>query len=232
MKNIKVELVVASNVEPISFIGGLARLTQCKDDFKSVNFERGKKVLDSLMQYGHTSLLEAIDLGIVISGASRVTLAQLTRHRLSSFVSQSQQYQDQTGSPFVVPESVSNNAEALELYEQGIRAQDELYNKLKALGIDKDDARYVLPNALRNDLFIKTNVREWIQSILKLRLCKRNTSEVCLIARKILTLFVAHGYGPLFKYAGPTCVTCGMCDQGKMACGEPYGSWEELLVSD
>lgn len=232
MKNIKVELVVTSNVEPITLIGGLARLTQFKREFQTVSFERGTKVLDALMQYGHTSLLEAVDFGVIVSGASRVALAQLTRHRLASFVSQSQQYQDQDGSPFVTPASIEANPEALRLYEEGIRVMDELYNKLKELGIDRDDARYVLPNALCNDLFIKANAREWIFSFFKLRLCKRNTPEVLLITKKILTLFVSQGYGPLFKYAGPLCVTCGGCDQGKMACGEPYGSWDELLVND
>lgn len=230
MKNVKISLVLSPSVEPVSFIGGLARLTQLKKEFEPTTYERGLKILDSLMAYGHTSLLEALDFGVVVSGASRVFLAQLTRHRLASYVSQSQQYQDHDNFPFTVPESIASNEEALTKFENCMRDIDALYTELKTLGISRDDARYVLPGAASNDLFIKANAREWLLSFFKLRLCKRNTPEVMYIMRLILTLFMEHGYGPIFQYAGPACVTCGQCDQGKMTCGEPFRSREELLV--
>lgn len=230
MKNIQVELIVEPNIEPVTLVGGLAKLTQLRLKFEPTTYERGLSILDSLMAYGHTSLLEAVDFGVIVSGASRVLLSQLTRHRLASFVSQSQQYQDQDNFPYVVPEAIASNAEAKLLFDKVMTTLNEHYMMLKAMGIHKDDARYLLPGATCNDLFIKANAREWLLSFFKLRLCKRNTPEVLYVMRAILTLFIERGYKPVFKYAGPSCVTCGVCDQGKMACNKPYQSWEELLI--
>lgn len=232
MYKITVKLVTEPSVDPITLIGGLARLTQIKEEFEPTSRERGLKILDFITQAGHTSLLEHAYFGFVIHGASRVFLAQITRHRVASYMSQSQQYQDHENFPYVTPESILGNKVAERAYSELMQFINETYILLKTQGIDKDDARYVLPGAARNDLFITMNARELIMAAFPQRLCKRNTPEPLYAMKKVLKCLVDAGYRDLFQYAGPTCVIHGRCNEGRMACGNPYKNWEELINVD
>lgn len=223
MYQVSVKLLVEQNQDPVCLIGGLARLTQIKEPFTMTTRERGLKILEAIQTMGHTSLLEHVSFGMVITGASRVFLAQITRHRVASYMSQSQQYQDHDDFPYVTPASLVGDS----AYTSFMHTANEVYKSLKAI-VGKDDARYVLPGAARNDLFITMNARELAHAVFPQRLCKRNTPEPLHVVKLMLKALVDSGYGELFKGCGPACVSHGKCDQGKMACGKPYRAWEEL----
>lgn len=227
MKNIKVELVITPNIEPRSFIGGLAKLTQLKEEFSLVNKERGTRVINSIKTMGHTTLLEPLSFGFIITGASRVFLGQIRTHRMASFVSQSHQYQNQTGYPFVTLPELSG--ELLEEYNEFMATADKLYTKLCDSGIDQDQARYVIPPAARNDLYFGANARQLLEVIIPLRSCRRNTYETRLVISHMLAALKKTDFWFIFENAGPACLTTGKCDQGKMNCGEPFTSFNELI---
>lgn len=231
MYEISVKLITKPNIDPVTLIGGLARLTQIKEEFELSSRERGLKILDFIAQAGHTSLLEHAYFGVVIHGASRVFLAQITRHRVASYMSQSQQYQDHDNFPYVIPESIMGDDLSCRVYDEFMKHAQEVYETLKAR-VGRDDARYVIPGGARNDLFVTMNARELILAAFPQRLCKRNTPESMYIMKLWLKALVDEGYGDLFKYAGPTCVTKGCCNEGRMACGNPYKNWEELIDVD
>jgi thymidylate synthase (FAD) len=226
MYQIQVSLVNRPSQNPIAVIGGLAKLTQYKKAFEPTSHETGLKILKAITSMGHTSLLESADFGVIIQGASRVFLAQITRHRMCSFTSQSQQYQDHDDFPYLVPDGLSKIE--LEDYHMLMFKINDIYKFLKST-IGRDQARYVLPGSARNDLYMKTNAREWIGTIFPQRLCKRNTLETLYIMKMTLKLFCDEGYKELFQLTGPACVTKGKCDQGSMACGKPYTNWEDML---
>ena len=230
MNKIKVELVLEPSSDPRELIGGLARLTQFKSEFKLVNKDRGEKVLKAIKAMGHTSLLEPVRFGFVISNASRVFLAQITRHRQATYVSQSQQYQDHSNFPFVVIPDLEKDKVLEGRYYDLMQQADELYRDLKAAGIPQDQARYVIPGAARNDLFIETNARELIEVIFPQRSCRRNTLETRVVIAKMYNALFEKGYDYLFDGVGPACLTVGVCDQGNMACGKPFTSKEELQL--
>ena len=108
---------------------------------------------------------------------------------------------------------------------------ERLYRLLKAHGVPRDQARYVIPGAARNDLFMDANARQWIEVILPQRICKRNTLETRHVMALILKNLMLN-YDYLFKHAGPACLTCGKCDQGKMSCGRPFTAFDELLETE
>jgi len=193
---------------------------------------KGEVLIDSLATMGHTGLLEPLRFAVIIHGASRIFLTQITRHRQASYVSQSQQYQDQTCFPYVIlPELEQGNDELAIAYHEFMTASERLYRLMKASGIPRDQARYVVPGAARNDLFIDANAREWIEVIFPQRLCKRNTYETQLVTRKVLELFCVN-YEYLFKHAGPPCLNSGECDQGKMSCKKPFRTFSELIIGE
>lgn len=233
MKKIEVSLVIEPSVDPRAIAGGLAKLTQIRKSFELTDATVGEAILNNLVSYGHTSLLEPMHFGVIIHGASRVFLAQITRHRMATFVSQSQQYQDQHCFPYLeLPDLEKLPADLQIAYHELMKNSERLYVLLKAAGVPRDQARYVIPNAVRNDLFMYANARELVEVVFPQRICRRNTLETRYIMSKMLKLFMKHGYDYIFKHTGPACVTCGKCDQGKMACGRPFRSFEEMLKED
>jgi thymidylate synthase (FAD) len=231
MRELKVILVTKPDFDPLAMIGGLARLTQIKDEFNVTSHERGLAITKAIHQMGHTSLLECGDFGFIFVGASRVFLAQITRHRMASYTSGSQQYQDHDDFPYVIPDSILHNSGALSKYMEIMGLINECYIALK-LEVGRDDARYVLPGAARNNLYAKFNARELITAVIPQRLCRRNTAETMKWMRLMMHELIIAGFGELFSITGPACITTGKCDQAKMSCGRPFESWEDMLYGD
>ena len=177
-------------------------------------------VLENCLKYGHDSILEQVSYTIVIEGASRSFLSQITRHRLFSFISGSQHYIDYSKiGGFEIPLELLNETEEIkDIYNTSLQNSMKDYNKLIELGVDHSVARQVLPNAMRNNLIVTGNLREW-RSFINLRMCGRNTSEIYAIAYSIYKEL--EKYNPLvMKYTGPDCkiTVRGKCTQGSKSC--------------
>jgi thymidylate synthase (FAD) len=210
-------------------IGGLAALTQHKKVFKPTSHEIGLKIMKALVEMGHTSLLECADFHFIFESTSRIFLSQITRHRISSFTSGSQQYQDHDNFPFIIPDSIANDPSSLAIYESMMQSINGAYMLLKENGIPKDDARYVLPGAAANHLYAKFNLREIVCAVMPQRICRRNTPESQINIQKMCQAMIAAGFEDCIRFGGCACITEGTCDQGKMCCGKPFKSWEEMV---
>ena len=162
----------------------------------------------------------------MIEGASRSLLAQITRHRLFSFTSGSQHYIDYSKiGDFEIPVELLNQPiELQEKYKESLQNSMEDYKKLIGMGIDHSVARQVLPNAMRNNLIMTGNLREWCH-FLNLRLCGRNTSEIQYIAYLIYEELKK--YNPvIMNQVGPDCIQKGKCTQGHKSCGVICSEYE------
>ncbi len=126
------------------------------------------KFIEMLIKTGHTSVLEHAVATFRIEGGSRSFTHQLVRHRLASFTQQSQRYVEEIGFRYVVPPSIEENPEAKEIFHEFIEFSKRAYKKLRDLGIKKEDARFVLPNAVCSEIVISANFREW-RHIIELR---------------------------------------------------------------
>lgn len=231
MKNINIRLITKPDFDVPGVIGGLASLTQHKKEFTPASHEAGLKIMQRLVDMGHTSLLECADFGFIFGSTSRVFLAQITRHRVASYTSGSQQYQDHDDFPFVMPESIANHAAAKEEFERIMHEINLSYGRLKAQ-VGKDDARYVLPGAASNHLYAKFNLREIVGPIMTQRVCRRNTPESLSNMRGMLRCMMSAGFEDCIRFGGCACVTEGRCDQGKMSCGSPFKSWDHMVLGD
>lgn len=156
-----------------------------------------------------------------------MALAQITRHRIASYTSKSQQYQDHSDFPYVTPagvEELKPDQDYLKRkFKSHMRAADSLYRELIAAGVDKDEARYVLPNSCAVDLVVTMNTRS-LYNFFRQRICKRNTREVQYIAQNMFDCLIQTGFSWLFHKAGPACVSKGKCDQKHFCCGKPFTS--------
>jgi len=230
MNKIIVRAVHLPTDADLGLMTGAAKMTQVRGLMPD-GVELNVGLLGRLLKMGHTSVLEHADFAVVVENATRVFLAQITRHRLASFTSASQQYQVHDGFDYLVPPFSPNDPEEDELHRRYVAMMiqiDSLYQDIERL-LGRDWARYILPGACRNTLLMKGNLREWFTVVFPQRLCKRNTPETLLVMSKALHIAANGGMVELCKHTGPACLTIGVCDQGSMCCGKPYRDWTAML---
>ena len=113
-----------------------------------------------IMNMGHTSVVEHVAFTFEISGISRACGNQLVRHRIGcSFSQESTRYVDMSDPDLVVPPSIANNKDAFALYKHFQTYVSNLYVKMRALGVPKEDARSVLPLATTTKIVVTMNCR-------------------------------------------------------------------------
>ncbi len=169
--------------EPISHVARCARVSHRSD---GAGAQADADLVRRLIGWGHLSVLEFAHATFLVEGLSRACANQLTRHRLASFVQESQRYVDVRDRELVIPESVAASPLSLaakELYEQA-RA---LYERLVAAGVPKEDARYVLPIGAETRLAMSVNFRE-ARHIIGLRGSPHAQWEIRELAAKMLAL--------------------------------------------
>lgn len=149
----------------------------------------------NLIQRGHEAPLEFADMTFDIT-TSRAVLAEITRHRLSSFCVESQRYirENATGDiTFIQPEwfdsesGDSNVRSASALWMQSMLNAEKDYASLSDLGLKPEQAREVLPNSTACRIIMKANVREW-RHIFALRCSPAAYPQMRALALQMLKL--------------------------------------------
>lgn len=171
----------------------------------------------SVIQSGHTSVLEHVSFTFHVSGISRACSHQLVRHRLASYAQQSQRYA-YAQHQYVVPPSISGRPNTLAFYQDYMNKVLENYDELVAMGIPKEDARYILPNAVATSIVVTMNARELYESFLPLRLCMRAQWEIREVAWQMFN-HCRSTFGAIFNDAGARCAILGYCPE-KKSCGK------------
>ena len=179
-----------------------------------------RKVLKTIIASGHHSALEHASYTFAIDGVSRAMTHQLVRHRLASYNQQSQRYVSFAEEPaFVVPPAVAADPAATERFGAAVSAAFSAYRELIGLGVEPEDARYLLPNATETKIVVTMNVRELLH-FFTVRCCNRAQWEIRAVANRMLEL--AEPTAPyIFMDAGAACRR-GPCPEGKMICATPY----------
>lgn len=233
MNNIKVKLLNPDAAkEAEKMMVAMARLTQ------RGHLIRDLSDIEALLQKDYTTeLVEAMSslphptiqkfglLNVIVVGASRRFLAQITRHQNEvKFMSGSLQYSDYSNAAqFVVPYEIiaydkeNPNANLTSKYLESCMASLATYEKLvKEVG--RDAAGYAMPQGLRNVLLISATPFQW-KHMIHQRVCNRNTLETQYI---MLTIWEKlWDLSPMFRNCGPFCMQ-GSCAEGKMSCKRPF----------
>lgn len=203
-----------------------ARLTQrghklsCMKDVRDLYFKPyNSNLCASLAQLPHPTIQKFGIINVVIAGASRRFLAQITRHQNEvKFMSASLQYSDYSGAAaFTVPYSLLDDKENREKYIASCQADLKNYEELIAAGVDNDSAGYAMPQGLRNILLISATPFQW-KHMISQRICRRNTSETRYVMLRIWELF--NEISPALFNCKTFCME-GECKEGKMRCGNP-----------
>jgi len=126
-------------------------------------------------------------------GISRACTHQLVRHRLASFSQESQRYVDLSKGDWraVIPPAVAANPAALAELEEFWRIAEEKYARLRALGIRKEDARFLLPNAAETRIIATMNFAAWSHFLWLRAVDKAAQWEIRLMGQRALEMLYA-----------------------------------------
>lgn len=194
----KVSLIDITN-NPIEKIYKAYRICYSKDSWDNIKIKSEKEMCDfivPLMMEQHTSPLEHVSFSFAIEGISRACLAQLTRHRTFKFNVQSQRYVDGKNFDFVMPnldyvKHFSSKIQAKDIIEDVFKDLSELYDELITLGVKKEDARAILPQATTCNLIVTMDLNNF-RNFLRQRKCIHAQKEIRELAFTMIDLLKPH----------------------------------------
>ena len=137
----------------------------------------------SLIKRGHESVVEHAVATFKFSGISRACSHQIVSHRLASYSQESQRYVSHYGWEPVEPPFPSD--EARNTFLAAIKYAKIAYRELMKMGMRKEDARFVLPNATPTCIVMTANLREW-RHFIKMRCDKAAQWEIRDVALQVL----------------------------------------------
>lgn len=205
-----------------------ARLTQRGHKIKSMAdfidlYEKpySDETVKAMTNLPHPTIQKFGAVNVVVVGASRRFLAQITRHQNEvKFMSASLQYSDYSGeADFVVPCAFLEKGElAVGDYIAEQNRIMKAYANAIEVGIDNDSAGYMAPQSLRNVLIISATPFQW-KHMISQRICRRNTDETRYVMLSIWEQLYALSPS-MFGNCGAFCMN-GSCKEGKISCGNP-----------
>lgn len=165
------------------------------------------KIMNHCIKSGHTSVTEFCDFTFHIEGVSRALSHQLVRHRMASYAQRSQRYCSENGFDYVTPFNVKQDLEKTQAYNRAMLYAEKAYRELQELGISKEDARMVLPNACTTYIEVKMNLRA-LMNFMNERLCSCAQWEIRNLALAMKKAIVEK-YPELEPYLVPKCEKYG-----------------------
>lgn len=181
-----VKLLATQSVRHSALISKVARCSTDKMNKRKEDHELFESVW-SLWLKGHRTPFEFITFSFMIDNVSRALTHQLVRHRLASFVQQSQRYvkyskDSEIWEGHIIPDlsylSEENFSKALKVYEGSVTLSKNNYDNLLQLGVKAEDARAILINACPSVICMHFNLRHFLEVIFPLRSDKHAQKEI------------------------------------------------------
>lgn len=139
----------------------------CYKSEDKITVDSAKDFVKMLIKRGHESVLEHYSFSVrfvVDRGISH----EIVRHRLASYSQESTRYCDYKGEVEYISPFDQEDQEKRFVFERLCSLSEESYKVLREVGASPQMARSVLPNALKTELIMTANLREW-RHFLKLR---------------------------------------------------------------
>ena len=181
----KVDILQCTS-EPVSVISLAAGCCYGKDD---VSMKR----IENCFKGRHMSVFEHAHVTFRVSDISRACTHQLVRHRLASYSQRSQRYTKLTKKDlkdrnwYVTPPDILNGDSKMEKWDYDACMSGFLVDYLGALekGVKPEDARFLLPEAVKTEIVCSMNLRE-VYHFLDVRYSKNAQWEIRELASTLL----------------------------------------------
>lgn len=168
----------------------------CYKSENNITEDSSKRFIANLIKRGHESVLEHGVISVKIT-CDRGILAELTRHRIASYSVESTRYVNyQEGITVIEPcfweeDKKNTDTDLDDKYQCWLRTIEfieQSYKMLIKFGATPEEARTILPNSLKTEIVVTTNIRIW-RHILKLRSGQGVHPQFIEIVRLLLKKF-------------------------------------------
>ena len=145
----------------------------CYKSEEQITDESAEKFVRTLVKNGHEAMLEHASMSVIFT-VDRGVSHELVRHRLASFAQESTRYcnysKDKFGNEITVirPWYLDSSSGAYNSWVREMNEAEKAYFAMLNQGCTPQEARAVLPNSLKTEIGMTTNMREW-RNVLKLR---------------------------------------------------------------
>ena len=161
--------VAESILKKIEYIG-----RSCYKSENQITADSAGRFVRRMISDGHEAMLEHASLSIKFI-VDRGVSHEIVRHRMASFAQESTRYcnysKDKFGNEltFIRP-CFFNDEEQPEYraWKETMKCAEDLYMAFMSYSVKPEEARSILPNSLKTELWMTANMREW-RHFLKLR---------------------------------------------------------------
>lgn len=161
----------------------------CYKSESRISDKSAEKFIANIIKSGHESVIEHVSITFKIICDRGIT-HEIVRHRLASYSQESSRYCDYSNDKFdgeltfIKPCFWTEDDENFKLWKQTMETLEKNYLAMRKNGVRPEQARSILPNSLKTEIFMTANLREW-RHFLKLRTSNRAHPQMREIALKI-----------------------------------------------
>ncbi len=195
MKIIKPSVELVEEIDAAAIMKKIERAGRvCYKSEGNIKDDSAEKFIRGIIKRGHESVIEHATVSFKIICDRGVT-HELVRHRLASYSQESTRFCDYTAGKFggeltfIKPCFWSEDNENFQLWKATMAQLEKNYLTLRANGAKPEEARSILPNSLKTEIFVTMNLREW-RHFLKLRTAKAAHPQMREVALKIYKILV------------------------------------------
>ena len=190
MKIIEASVELVSELEPEKIMKHIERAGRvCYKSESKISDTSAEKFIANIIKSGHESVIEHVSLTFKIICDRGVT-HEIVRHRLASYSQESSRYcnysSDKFGNEltFIKPCFWTEDDENYLLWKQTLEVAEKNYLAMIKNGARPEQARSILPNSLKAEIFMTANLREW-KHFLKLRTSQKAHPQMREVSLKI-----------------------------------------------
>ena len=186
--------IIQPSIEIMTPLDGdyiLKFLEQCgRTCYKSedkITPDSAKKFIRNLIKRGHESVIEHYNVTVKVI-CSRGISHEIVRHRIGAYSQESTRYVSYKDGIDVIDQSSITDFSIARIWVDAMNLAENYYQKLIEFGVKPEIARDVLPNALKTEIVITYNLRQW-RHFLKQRTSRAAHPQIRQIAEMILKEF-------------------------------------------
>lgn len=164
----------------------------CYKSEGNIGYGTADKFIAGIIARGHESVIEHYSITVHVI-CDRGVSHELVRHRIASYSQESTRYCNYSAGKFgneltfIAPCFWTEESPEYAQWRTAMEQAESAYLKLLAMGAKPEQARSVLPNSLKTELYVTMNLREW-RHFLRLRTSPRAHPQMRELALQIKSL--------------------------------------------
>lgn len=195
MKVLKPSVFLEGDLNPETIMKHIEKAGRvCYKSENNISNDSAEKFIRNIIKRGHESVIEHVSITFKII-CDRGVSHEIVRHRMASYSQESTRYcnysQDKFGNElsFIKPCFWETDSESYKIWESTMLQIEKNYFSLISNGASPQEARSILPNSLKTEIYITMNLREW-RHFLKLRTSKASHPQMQEISIMIYNILV------------------------------------------